>query len=663
MKKSSRKSGGAGKAGNKRMLLEPEFISLMELVEAQRFADVEPLARRLLAKRPGHPLAMKALSFALVGLERYEEAIALLAHAIPANPQDADLHNNQGIALSMLMRWEQSLKCFQRAIELAPDDAELYKNMGVALSRMHRWGDAVPVLLKAIEKHPGDYVVAVSVLGDCLYNSYRIDEAWTCYNELYSADKDNLYALCQLVMTALKRCYWDGLLELLAVLRERTEDYRTPGVAPFSALSFPGLTSVEILRVATKHAAATVSRILPIAFQDPPRPRLPSADRRLRVGYLSGDLRGHPVGMIIADVIERHDRARVEVFAYSMTEGDGSAIRRRLEAAFEHFVDVKDLSIEDTVRRIRSDGIDVLFDLSGWTSEARPEALAQRCAPVQINWLGYAGTMGDKRLADYVLGDPIATPHAEADCFSERIVQLPHCYLPADTTRPPGVAPPRETESLPEGAFVFCSLNNSYKFNPEVFDLWAGILARAPGSVLWLSRVSESVAIHLRKEAEARGISGERLIFARRVPEHDDHIARLQLADLALDTFPYNSHSTGVDTLWAGVPMIALRGRTFAGRVGASLLAAAGLPELIAETPDDYARLALELFADRKRLADLRARLVDARASAPLFDMAKFARNLEEVCFDLAVRAATEGAEAQPAAPDVPAIPAPEPAS
>jgi len=663
MKKSSRKTGGAGKAGRKRMLLEPEFISLMDLVEAKRFADVEPLARRLLGKRPGHPLAMKALSFALVGLERYEDALALLAHAIPANPRDAELHNNQGIALSMLMRWEQSLKSFERAIELTPDDPEIYKNMGTALSRMHRWGDAVPVLLKAIEKHPGDYVEAVSVLADCLSNSYRIDEAWTCYNELYAADKDNLYALCQLVTTGLKRCYWDGLHELLEVLRARTEDYRTLGFAPFSALAFPGLTSVEILRVAKKHAAGTVSRMLPIACQDPPQPRLPSADHRLRVGYLSGDLRGHPVGMIIADVIERHDRARVEVFAYSTTKGDDSAIRRRLEAAFEHFGDVKDLSIEDTVRRIRSDGIDVLVDLSGWTAEARPEALAQRCAPVQINWLGYAGTMGDKRLADYVLGDPVATPLAESDCFAERIVQLPHCYLPADTTRLPGKTPPREAEGLPEDAFVFCSLNNSYKFNPTVFDLWAGILAQALGSVLWLSRVSESAAAHLRKEAEARGISGERLIFARRVPEHDDHIARLQLADLALDPFPYNSHSTGVDTLWAGVPMIALRGRTFAGRVGASLLVAAGLPELIAETPDDYARLALELFTDRQRLADLRARLVDGRAGAPLFDMAKFARNLEEVYFELATRVATEDAAAQPAAPGAPAIPAPEPAS
>lgn len=634
-----------------RVALEPEFISLMKLVEAHRFHDVEPLARRLLAKYPLHPLAMKALSFALVGLGRYEDALTLLSHAIPLNQRDGELHNNQGIALSMLMRWEQSLKSFERAIELNPSDPGIYMNMGMALSRMHRWEDAVPVLLKAIEIHPGDYVEAVSLLADCLSNAHRNDEAWTCFNELYSAQRDNLYALCRLVTMGLRRCYWNGLGELLRVLRERTEDYRTLGFAPFNALAFPGLTGVEILRVAQKHAAATASRILQIDGQDQPWVRFTGVDRRLRVGYMSGDLRGHAVGMIIADVIERHDRRRVEVFAYSTTKGDDSPIRHRLEAAFEHFVDIKDLSIEDTVRRIRMDEIDVLVDLSGWTSEARPEALAQRCAPVQINWLGYAGTMGDTRLADYVLGDPVVTPLGDSQCYSEQIVQLPNCYLPADTTVLPAPPPTREAEGLPDDAFIFCSHNNSYKYNPAVFDLWSSILRNAPGSVLWLSRANETVVGHLRNEIEVRGIAGNRLVFARRVPEHHDHVARLQLADLALDPFPYNSHSTGVDTLWAGVPMIALRGQTFAGRVGASLLCAAGLPDLVAETEAEYEALALGLFADKERLSSLRERLVQARTQSPLFDMKRFASDLEDVYFSLIGRASSENAATEVPAP------------
>ena len=651
MSKSRRKDGSGGKPARNRVVLEPEYISLMKLVEAHRFADVEPLARRLLAKHPSHPLALKALSFALVGLERYEETLALLDHAIPGNPRDAELYKNHGIALSMLMRWSESLGSFERAIELAPNDAEIYKNLGTALARMHRWADAVPVLLKAIEKHPGDYVEAVSLLADCLSNSFRLDEAWTCFNELYQADARNSYALGQLLATSLKRCHWDNLGERLDALRASTDDYRTLGLAPFNVLSFPGIEGIHVRRIAQTHATGTASVALAISQAGMAASRAVTSGRPLRVGYMSGDFREHPVGMIIPEVIERHDRTRVEVFAYATTETDGSSIRRRLEQAFDHFVEAKNLSIEDTVMQIRADGIDVLVDLSGWTSEARPEALAQRCAPVQINWLGYAGTMGDTRLADYVLGDPVVTPFGDSECYSEQIVQLPNCYLPADTTNSLELPPARAAEGLPDDAFVFCSHNNSYKFNPTVFDLWSRILRNAPGSVLWLSRANDTVAGHLRKEIEARGIAGDRLVFARRVPEHRDHVARLQLADLALDPFPYNSHSTGVDTLWAGVPMVALRGQTFAGRVGASLLCAAGLPDLVAETEAEYEALALGLFADKERLSSLRERLVQARTQSPLFDMKRFASDLEDVYFSLIGRASSENAATEVPAP------------
>lgn len=657
MNKSLSKKAGPGKGANRRIRLAPEFLSLMKLVEAGRFADTESLARRLLGKHKEHPLAMKALSVALLGLGRCEEALTLLAHAIPASPRDAELYNNQGIALSLLMRWEQSLRSFEQAIELTPDDPELYMNMGGALALMHRWGDAVPVLLKAIEKHPGDYVEAVAMLADCLANAHRFDEAWTCFAELYAADGNNFYALYQLISTSLYRCYWDNLDELLDKLRRGTDHFRAMGFPPFGALAFPGLSGAELRQMAEGHAANTAPRPLAISRQGLPVPRRLSDGSRLRVGYLSGDLRGHPVGMVIAGVIERHDRDRVEAFAYSTTEDNGGNTRARLQAAFEHFVDIRTLSIEDTVRRIRADGIDVLVDLAGWTSEGRPEALAQRCAPVQINWLGYAGTMGERRFADYVIGDPVATPLSDAERFSEEIVQLPNCYLPADTTRLPGNPPPRSSQGLPDDAFVFCSLNNSYKYNPAVFDLWARILASAEGSVLWLGRASETVATHLCKEAEMRGIAASRLVFAKRVPEHDDHIARLQLADLALDPFPYNSHSTGVDTLWAGVPMIALRGGTFAARVGASLLTAVGLPDLIAETPGEYEQLALDMFRDRERLAGVRTRLLQARKVSPLFDMRRFARDLEDTYFALLERAASEVA-AMPAR--VPVSPLPQ---
>jgi protein O-GlcNAc transferase len=418
-------------------------------------------------------------------------------------------------------------------------------------------------------------------------------------------------------------------------LRALSDDYRNLCVNPFVALSFPGARADEQRRVAANYARrsipATVLDAANCAAVGSAGRRPPTA--RLRIGYLSADYRNHPVGLIIPQVIELHDRSRVEVFGYSMGVDDGSEIRRRLQAAFDHFVDIGDCSVRETAERVRSDGIDILIDLSGWTSDGRPEALALRCAPVQVNWLGYAGTMGHARIADYLLGDPVVTPLQDALCYCERIVHLPHCYLPADTTIELGAPPSRCEAGLPEDGFVFCSFNNSYKFNPQVFDLWCRLLREIDGSCLWLSQPTDTAADRLRREADRRGVDPARLVFATRVESRRDHLSRLQLADLALDPFPYNSHSTGIDVLWAGVPMVALLGDTFPGRVGASLLRAAGLPELVANSPDEYCEIARALASDPLRLLHVRNRLAAGRGHCPLFDMPGFVRALEEVYF------------------------------
>jgi predicted O-linked N-acetylglucosamine transferase (SPINDLY family) len=310
---------------------------------------------------------------------------------------------------------------------------------------------------------------------------------------------------------------------------------------------------------------------------------------------------------------------------------DGSDSRKRLAAAFDELADVGSLTVRNLTERIRRDRIDILVDLSGWTQHARPESLALRCAPVQVNWLGYPGTMGHKTVADYILGDPVVTPAGDADYYTETIAQLPFCYLPADTTWRPENSASRLAEGLPESGFVFCSLNGSQKYNPPLFDLWCGLLRETPGSVLWLSDPGATGADALRQEAIRRDVQAERLVFAKRVDSKGDHLTRIALADLGLDPFPYNSHSTGIDTLWAGVPLLALRGQTFAGRVGASMLLAAGLDSLVAETPEQYREIALDLYRDRQRLDALRKHLDQAKQSAPLFDMARFTRSLEDV--------------------------------
>ncbi|MBI5791200.1 MAG: tetratricopeptide repeat protein [Rhodocyclales bacterium] len=625
------KAGGR-KGGNARQALnDPDLIALMRLVEAGRFAEIEPVARRILNKRPNQPLAMKALSFSLLGLARHGEAVALLDHAIRRNPQDAELHNNRGIALSQLMRWDDSLESFRRARSLTPDDSELLKNMAFALTRMHRWGEAVPLLLEAIEKHPGDYLEAITLLADCLFNSGRYDEAWTCYGELYSGDQENLYALFQLIGTGLRRIHWEGLVDRIAELRAKSDGFSRVLGRPLVSLLFPGLDSQDHRRIAEGYSATMLSS-LPLPQEASVAAEVADpAGRRLRVAYLSGDFRFHPVGFIIPEVIERHDRTRFEVLGYSTMTDDGSDIRKRLAAGVDQLVDVGSLTVHHLAERIRRDRIDILVDLSGWTQHARPESLALRCAPVQVNWLGYPGTMGHAAVADYIIGDPVVTPVEDAEYYTETIAQLPFCYLPADTTWRPETAASRLAEGLPESGFVFCSLNGSQKYNPPLFDLWCRLLRETPGSVLWLSDPGAAGAEALRQEAIRRQVQAERLVFAKRVESKRDHLTRIALADLGLDPFPYNSHSTGIDTLWAGVPLLALRGSTFAGRVGASMLLAAGLDELVAETPEQYLETALGLYHDRARLDGLRQRLDRARQSSPLFDMGRFARNLEDV--------------------------------
>jgi len=629
IRSSGRRSFGRGR----RELLDPELMSLMRLVEAKRFSDVETLARRILGRRPNQPLAIKALSFALIGLQRYEDALPILEDAVRRSPQDAELHNNHGIVLSSLMRWEDSIRSFERARVLTPHDTELLKNMAGAWLRMEHWDEAVPILLEAIEKHPGDFVEAIELLAGALLGSKRFDEAWTCFRELYETDGMNLRALFQLISCSLKRCQWDGLAEWLAALRVKSDNFSAPLVSPFTALAFPGLTGAEHRRIAENFAREVVPPGVYAAALTVMQSDRDASKPRLRIGYISGDFRDHPVGWIIPEAMERHDHSRVEVFGYSTMADDGSEPRKRLAAAFDQMIDLVDVPVQKIAERIRADHIDVLIDLSGWTAHGRPEALALRCAPVQVNWLGYAGTMGHAGLADYLLGDPVVTPVEHADFYTEIIAQLPNCYLPVDTTRPVAKTFSREMAGLPDSAFVFCSLNNSYKYNPLLFDSWADILKQAPDSVLWLSHPGESAAVALRGEMKRRGVVADRIVFAKRVDSHVDHVARVRLADLALDTFPYNSHSTGIDMLWAGVPMVTFLGGHFSSRVAASMLATADLGELVAQSAEACRDLALSLYRDRPRLARIRNHLEAGRRSSRLFDMTAFTRALEDVYF------------------------------
>ena len=488
--------------------------------------------------------------------------------------------------------------------------------------------------MKAIELHPGDYLEAVEILAKSLYYAKRMDEAYAVCRAMHDEYPDNPYPLCRLTDVELHRCSWGDLERNVAKIGQIV-DLPSWSTSPWVLFKYWNLGLPEYRRMAERFAAAMIPaavrqqpEVLPLTWR--------RGDRPLHVAYLSSDFGNHPVSNVIAELIERHDRNRVRISAYALNSDDGTLMRHRLEGAFDSFVAVDRIPVREIADRMRADGVDIVVDLNGWTGGSRTEALALRCAPIQVNWLGYAGTMGWRGLADYLIGDAVVTPPEDQVWYTETLMLMPNSYMPADTRHPVGAVPTRESQGLPPEGFVLCSFNSGYKFNPPLFDLWCGMLRQMPDAVLWLSHGNDTLKDNLRREAGLRGVAGERLVFASHAPDRADYLARIGLADLALDPFPYNSHSTGVDALLSGVPLVAKTGTTFPSRVGVSLLQAAGLSELIAATDDEYAAKVMALYRDRELLARTRQRLADARQNAPLFDMQRFARDLEDLYFKMA---------------------------
>ncbi|MFN6994318.1 MAG: hypothetical protein ACK4PH_08950, partial [Aquincola tertiaricarbonis] len=429
--------------------------------------------------------------------------------------------------------------------------------------------------------------------------------------------------LPQLLSARMQACDWITLAADTAALFDfidHATDKTIGNLAPFTLLALPAGAARE-LSLAERYTDFTTRHLKPLPA---PGPRKPG---RIRVGYLSADFQNHATAMLITELLERRDTQRFEVFLYSHGADDGSAISARVRAAGDHFVDVATMTHNAIARRMRADGIDIAIDLKGHTRQTRFELLAMRPAPVQVSFLGYPGTTG-ARFIDYVIGDPVVTPLAHAAHYTEHIAQMPASYQPNDSQRALPPAPPRAALGLPEQAVVLCCFNQSYKFSPAMVGLWARILAATPGSVLWLLSWNEHGQRNLVQAFGALGIAPTRLVFADKVPAHQ-HIARLQQADLFLDTWPCNAHTTASEALWAGVPVLTVPGETFASRVAASLVSACGLPQLACDSEETYVQQAVALVRQPQALQALRQHLRAQRLQLPLFDTARYARDYE----------------------------------
>jgi predicted O-linked N-acetylglucosamine transferase (SPINDLY family) len=494
--------------------------------------------------------------------------------------------------------------------------------------------EAVVCFRRALELKP-DYADAHTNLADALREQNQFAEAVDCYSQAWKLEPDNAAVLAQLVNQLQQLCNWQDLEEkaqrVVQAVAQGNANSAATAVDPYVFLTLPLATTAEQqLLCARQWIEKMVGSQTPELRNQREAPRPAKTDRsKLTIGYLSDDFHAHPVGYFIPELIESHDRRRFTVFAYSYDPDDGSAIRRRLVNAFDRFIDIQNTSYQEAARRIRADGVDILIDLKGHTRHARTQILRLRPAPVQVNFLGYPGTIGAE-FVDYIIVDDFAVPPAQQPFFTEKLVHLPGCYQVNDSKRAVAHRTPSRAEcGLPARGLVFCCFNRCHKITPRIFDVWMHLLRTVEGSVLWLLQDHPATLANLRDHAQSRGVQPERLVFAPRV-SLAEHLARHRLADLFLDTFPYNAHTTASDALWAGCPLVTLAGQTFPSRVAGSLLRTLGLPELITINLQEYQQLALRLALDPDYRNSLRAKLEANRTTSRLFSGERFARSLEQ---------------------------------
>jgi predicted O-linked N-acetylglucosamine transferase (SPINDLY family) len=557
----------------------------------------------------------------------FSDAQALYEKALRLAPGSFDAHRNLGKALRLQGRRGEALVHYRRALELDPNQPESCNDLGTAYRESGDFGQAEMYYRKALALEP-NHAQAHFNLAETLKLQGRLDEAAMLDDRALALQPDYFPALGALIHVRQHMCDWDGIEKSWERLRHEAIGKAGAGISPFSILSQP-TSADEQLACAKAWAAQELAPLAAsrgrLGFNFSGRRRPP---RKLRIGYLSWDFHRHATSYLIAELFEIHDRNRFEIHAYSIGPDDGSSIRARIRAACDRFIDVADRSYVAASQAIYDDAVDILVDLKGYTQGSRYQIMALRPAPVQVNWLGYPGTMGTDCI-DYIIADPFIIPSGMERCYSEKVVRLPDCYQINDRRREISDRILTRGEcGLPAQSLVFCCFNLAYKILPDVFGLWMRIMQAVPDSVLWLLEANRWAVTNLRRYAAAKGVAPERLVFAPRQPLAE-HLARYRLADLALDTFPYTSHTTASDALWAGCPLVTRSGETFASRVAGSILINAGMPELVTASFEEYQHLVLDLAASPARLRDLRRRLEENRDTCPLFDTPRFTRNLE----------------------------------
>ena len=598
-----------------------EVLRLLGVIEAKRGRNQEALAYLKNASKydPKNGLILSNIGNVYSALKLYKEALAAHEQAISLAPSYAEAYSNKGNVLSELKLYKEALAAHEQAISLAPSYAEAYSNKGNVLSELKLYKEALAAYGLAIQLKP-DYAEAWSNSGIAFSELKIYDRAFMAYSKALEIKPDVDYLLGNFLCTKMLTVNWDNLSEYMTLLSENIQKGRKASL-PFNLVGIISSPSL-LLSAAQTFSENKFTEDFSLG------PIVKRSASKIRIGYYSADFHNHATAYLMAEFFELQNKNKFELIAFSFGPNTQDESRQRILKAFDQFIDVTELSDQQVARLSREMGVDIAVDLKGYTKDSRPGIFSYRAAPIQVNYLGYPGTMGSPYM-DYIIADPVLIPKSSQIFYSEKIAYLPNSYQVNDRSRKVSDRVFTRSEcNLPDQGFVFCCFNNNYKITPSTLGSWSRILKHVEGSVLWLLEDSEIAKANLIKESEALGIKQERLVFAKRL-DLPEHLARHQLADLFIDTLPCNAHTTASDSLWAGLPVLTLLGEAFPGRVAASLLTAIDLPELITRSQDEYESVAIDLALNPTKIKAIKERLKENRLTKPLFNTKQITTQIE----------------------------------
>lgn len=614
--------------------LKPDFVEVWynkgnALKDLKRYDEALLHYDRAIQLKPDFANAWSNKGLIFQNLRRYDEALSHYDRAIQLKKNLTEAWYNKGNTLHDLKRYDEALTHYDRAIQLKPDFAEAWSNKGITLRKLKKYYEALSHYDQAIQLKP-DFAGAWSNKGNTLKDLKRYEEALVNFERCIELNPDADFILGDLIETQMKICNWTGLSQRLLILEERL----TRGSMVSQPFNILGLLDNPKLQKSCADVYANY-KFYYTSQLETIKKRVKK--KKIRIAYFSMDYREHPISYLMAELIQVHNRDKFEVYGFSFGFNTQDPMRQHLEKTFDKFLDVKHLSDIDIVRLSRQHEIDIAIDLGGHTQDSRPQIFSARVAPIQINYLGFPGTWGGNYM-DYFIGDNVSVSNENLKYFCEKIIFLPNSFMVNPGNRSISANKLlKQDHGLPAETFVFCCLNNNWKITPEVFLQWMQILRQVPNSVLWLYADNIWSEKNLKLETEKYGVSVNRIIFAKRLPVLSDYLARYQFADLFLDTFPYNAHSTASDALWAGIPILTLQGRSFASRVASSLLINIGVPEMITSNKEEYCTLAIKLAMNPKKLLEIKNKLIQNRLTTTIFDTKLFCNHIEaayQVAYD-----------------------------